>query len=339
MVGLLVVVLLGAGGLAWHRNGKANAQWLVEGVLPWSAPPSYVTVRQLTDGSFRYIVNGSPQVFIGMGYNAIYRDLSAEEREANYRRDFRILCEANVNHLTGWDKDKGYEQDRFDELTLDVALQYGIGVVLPFYLPPEGNYDDEAFLADLRQQAEAKILRFRGHPGLRMWSVGNEVLTEMPRTMYRAFGRFYLRLADLFHDLDPNHPVIYREAEDVFIPGMVHLLSRGTERPWFLYGANVYTAELERVLDDWPGHDFGRPLFVSEFGAEPDWPGGRALGYVSMWRMIRSHPEYVLGGAPYVWTTQGPEPVDKKWGLMDGASDPVDDTFAQLAEDWRRENG
>lgn len=53
--------------------------------------------------------------------------------------------------------DKGYEQDRFDELTLDLAHQYGIGVVLPFYLPPEGDYRDEAFLADRRRQADEKI--------------------------------------------------------------------------------------------------------------------------------------------------------------------------------------
>ena len=75
---------------------------------------------------------------------------------------------------------------------------------------------------------------------------------------------------------------------------------------------------------------------LEEFGAEPDWSGGRELGYLNMWRAIRSHPSYVLGGAPYVWTTEGPEPTDQKWGLMDANAEPLDDTFAELAADWRR---
>ena len=173
-----------------------------------------------------------------------------------------------------------------------------------------------------------------------MWGLGNEVLTEMPREMYGAFGRFYLRLADLFHEMDPNHPVIYREAEDQFVPGISRVLSRSDEpRPWLLYGMNVYSLDLELFLDRWPEHEFNRPLFVSEFGAEPEWVGGRTEGYLNMWRMIRSHPEYVIGGAPYVWTTEGPEPTDAKWGLMDQDGRPVDETFERLAREWRSEPG
>ena len=56
-----------------------------------------------------------------------------------------------------------------------------------------------------------------------------------------------------------------------------------------------------------------------------------------MWRTIRAYPQWVLGGAPYVWTTQGPEPVDAKWGLMDGQSRPVDNTFDLLKDAWLQE--
>ena len=102
---------------------------------------------------------------------------------------------------------------------------------------------------------------------------------------------------------------------------------------------NIYSMELERILEDWPGYGLDRPLFVTEFGAEPEWMGGRAAGYVDMWRTIRAYPEYVMGGAPYVWTTEGPEPVDIKWGLMDGNARPVDDTFELLKEEWLKEEG
>lgn len=325
---------------AWQHSGQANTQWLVESVLASDAPRSVVAVQKLADGSFRYVVDGSPQTFVGMGYNPIYRNLPDSERAANYGRDFQILCRAGVNHITGWDTDKGYEQDKFDELTLDYAVQYGLGVVMPFYLPPEGNYEDEAFRQSLLSGAAAKVARFKDHPALRMWGVGNEVLTEMSSREERAaFGQFYLQLADLFHSLDPNHPVIYREAEDTFVSGISRVLrGNAPARPWLLYGTNVYTLGIERILDAWPSYELDRPLFVTEFGAEPDETGGRADGYVAMWQMIRGHPDYVLGGAPYAWTTAGPEPTDSIWGLMDANSRPVDDTFERLASEWRNEN-
>ena len=320
----------------WPHNGKTTAEWLIAGYVPWTLP-SHVTIERTAEGRYQYLVNGIPTTFIGIGYNAINRFLPDAERAANYHRDFKIMCEAGINHITGWDADKGYEQDKFDELTLEIALQYGIGVLMPINLPPEGDYRDPAFVAGLKAHAEEKALRFKDHPALRMWGVGNEVLTEMPREMYPAFAQAYLEIIDRVHELDANHPVIYREAEDRFVPAIRRFLDRRGERPWFLYGMNIYSLELERVLDEWPHNELYRPLFVTEFGAEPDWSGGRSLNYVGMWRMIRAHPDFALGGAPYVWTTEGPEPVDKKWGLMDGQSRPVDETFQQLAEEWRRE--
>ena len=335
LMGAAALVLLVAGG---QRPGQLDALQLLDAIVPWDLSSNTAAIVRMSDGSYSYLVNGNPQLFIGMGYNPIYRDLTPEERAASYERDFRILCQAGVNHITGWDYDKGYEQDHFDELTLDSANKYGLGVIMPFYLPPDGDYRDDGFTQGLMEQAAEKVSRFKNHPALRMWGVGNEVLTEMPRPMRRPFARFYVRLADLFHEQDPNHPVIYREAEDLFAP-MFNMVVEASDtlRPWLQYGMNVYSLELERILDDWPSHSPERPVFVTEFGAEAHWFGDRALGYLAMWRTIRAHSSYVLGGAPYVWTTEGPEPVDEKWGLMDGNSEPVDDTFEQLAQDWRTE--
>ena len=362
-LGVMVIVLAATLWQVWPRDGKPGVQTgapqesrgagvpartegismppPLTGVPAPDAGPTRVWVEKTGEDSFRYLVDGQPQVFIGMGYNPIYRELSNEERAANYERDFRILCRAGVNHITGWDFDKGYEQDKFDEITLNLAYKYGIGVVMPFFLPAAGDYRDEDLRRQLLDEATAKVNRFKDHPALRMWGVGNEVLLDgLPPEMMPAFGRFYLELADRVRSLDPNHPVIYREAEDYFVPAIVRFLQgRTPDRPWLLYGMNIYSLELERILDSWPYYGFDRPLFVTEFGAEPFWFEGRAMGYLDMWRMIRAHPDYAMGGAPYVWTTEGPEPVDQKWGLMDGNSRPVDNAFRQLRADWLREPG
>ncbi len=295
---------------------------------------------KMADGTYSYLVNGRPQTLIGVGYNPIYRNLTPDQRTAAYRRDFQILCRAGANTITGWDADKGYEQDKFDELTLAVANQYGLGVIMPLNLDPNGNYDDPAFVGALQLQARQKIERFKNYPALRMWGVGNEVFAVMSPDKYPSFERAYLSIIDLFHQLDPAHPVIYREAEDTYVPELVGMLRESSDmRPWLQYGANIYTKDPTTIIDDWPTYGLDRPLFVSEYGWDGHNPIGKAQGYANMWRTIRDHPQYVLGGAAYAWTTEGPEPTDKIWGLMDGNSRPVDNAFNLLASLWRTDPG
>jgi hypothetical protein len=157
----------------------------------------------------------------------------------------------------------------------------------------------------------------------------------MDPDMHGAFEDAYLQIADLYHQLDPNHPVIYREAEDAYVPELADVLrNSGDMRPWLLYGENIYNKDLRPFLSQWPSYGLDRPLIVSEFGSEGDTPAARAQGYLAMWRTIRCFPQYVLGGAPYAWTTDGPEPTDTIWGLMNSNSQPVDNTFNLLSQAW-----
>lgn len=305
-----------------------------------AAGPTTTTVEVNHDGSYSYMVNGQPDFMIGMGYNAIYRYLSPEERAARYDGDFGKMRAAGINTIVGWDADKGYEQDKFDQLTLDKAWEHGLGVVMPFYLPPEGDYADPAFCEQLKAELAAKVTTYRDHPAIRMWGIGNEVIQGViERGQVEAFGQLYLELADLAHELDPNHPVIYREAEDVFFPLLTwYNPEDGVDRPWLLYGLNIYTFRLEQILDGWSSTSGGRPLFITEFAPE-DWsPADRPLGYLMMWDMLRAHTDFVLGAAPYVWTTEGPEPVDRSYGLMDAAGNPTDGSWEALSRAFRAVN-
>jgi len=303
-----------------------------------NVPGSIVTTTVAAGNHYSYLLNGQEQLFVGMGYNAIYRYLPPDLRAADYRRDFRLLCQAGVNTITGWDADKGYDQDKFDELTLNTANQYGIGVVMPIFMPPDGNYQDPRLLGSLFRDTIAKVQRFKDNSALRMWGVGNEVLAAMPPEMYPNFLQVYLNVIDLVHQSDPNHPVIYRDAEDKFVPVLAQLLrDSGDRRPWLLYGMNVYDKDPEPILRRWPSYGLDRPLFVSEFGSRGSLPAGRPEAYAGMWRSIRSHPDFVLGGAPYVWSINGPEPTDKIWGLTNAAAQPSDGTFGALQQLWQAE--
>jgi hypothetical protein len=90
-----------------------------------------------------------------------------------------------------------------------------------------------------------------------------------------------------------------------------------------VWGTNCYQDYLSDIVDEWPSLGMGSALWVSEFA-----PGGEAVpdrpdGFRRMWAYVTRHPDYVLGGAVYAWTRDGPEGVDRDFGLTDDGT-PVD---------------
>jgi beta-galactosidase/beta-glucuronidase len=298
--------------------------------LPTAAGPSRVEVRG-EPYHYTYTVNGAPAVLRGMGYNVAYRfwGWDCEARARRYDRDFAAIRGAGFNTLIGWD------EGEFDDLTLAKAQEHGLGVVFPYDFPRDGDWDDPAYRLIHTERVEALVRRYAGHPALRMWGLGNEVILGIgdpasPRA--RAFGQFYAALAERVHQLDPTHPIIYRDGEDQYYgPIRDALRARDLEQPWMIYGMTAFTFRLQAILDDWPTADFRVPLVVSEFGLV-DYPLPlRAEGLARMWDIVRQHDDYVLGGAVYAWTTEGIETTDIQFGLVDGQAQPIDGSLAALS--------
>ena len=309
----------------------------------WYVTPSPSKVEIASNSSrFSYLVNGTRQVIHGMGLNTWYHlTLSPAERRDRLDADMRAMRAMGVNTLVGWDPAE------FDEQLLDSAQEYGIGVVAPFELNPQLDYTDPALRAKLREQVLAWVARYRGYPALRMWGLGNEVLHKIVHPSWvgpqdphqsaeaRAFSDWLVETADAIHAADPNHPVTYRDAEDAFVGWLFRALERHPSEPrtWLVYGANCYQNYLEKIADNWPDQRTGLALWVSEFA-----PGGvpipdRPAGLREMWGYVRKHNEWVLGGAVYAWTRNGPEEIDRNLGLTDDG-EPVDgrslETIASL---------
>ncbi len=299
--------------------------------------------RVAVDGSnyrFTFRVDGRPWVVRGMGYNSWYASLPTAERQTLYRRDFSRMREIGVNTLEGW------FQDQFDEVTLEEANRQGIKVIMPFELNQDYDYGDPAVRARFRTEVTAWVLRYRDNPAVLMWGPGNEVLHRLifptavqgqqdPAREQRAdnFAAFYVELMDLIHELDPNHPVIYRDAEDLYLARFRdQVLKTPTPRPWFIYGTNVYTSRIAQVIERWPAQGLDAPLLVSEFSPGGAGESDRPTMLRWYWSTIRAHPERVLGGVVYTWATRGPEDLDRVFGLTDDTGSPVDGSLAALRE-------
>lgn len=299
-----------------------------------------VTVEQTSANSWQYLVDGVPDSIRGVGYNPWYAALPAAQRTALYNRDFGDMHRVGVNTIEGW------FEGQFDSVTLDAAARNGIGVLMPFELNQDWDFTNPNVQASVLQHVSDYVNAYKDHPAVRMWAPGNENLHRVlyahwvsqakdpnARGRAAAFAAFLPVLVDRIHELDPNHPVLYRDAEDVYLPWVVNAFNQaGGGRPWLVYGANVYAApRLQQIIGNWPNQWPGRALLISEFA-----PGGmsaadRPLGFQQQWNVIRSRPETVLGGLAYTWATNGPEDLDRVFGLVDPNGVPTDGGLATLS--------
>jgi beta-galactosidase/beta-glucuronidase len=304
--------------------------------------PSLTSVRGW-GYDFRYTIDGRPEVVRGMGYNPRFAALEPAQRRARYERDFGRMAALGVNTVFGWDP------SQFDELTLDVAQRWGLGVAMPFDFDWKRDYDDPGVRRTLTEQVTGWVARYRDHPAVRMWAIGNETFHKLVPPAWcrepptagqsaraRAFGRFYAGLIQQVHLADPNHPVLYREAEDSYVGWMKGALASDGPRPWFVYGVNVYTPRITEIVRRWPRHGFDSAMLVSEFApGREDRPGG----YVDYWAAIRQYPEQVLGGSVYVWYAEGPEKGDLAFGLVDADGHHIDGSLGMIGSVYRADGG
>lgn len=300
------------------------------------AGPSKVVISG-AEYAYSYMVNGRPEKIQGVGYNPRYSHLSPAERAARYDRDFAQMKAAGVNTILGW------EREQFDELVLDKAQEYGLGVVMPYYLSRDGDYANPAYQQAVEQDVKGWVRRFQKYRALRMWGIGNEVIHGMGRNpdtpQARAFAQFYVRLADEVHATDPDHPVIYRDAEDLYLGPLRDAFQKGGgRRPWFVYGVNFFTLRICEALQDWPKKRMDVPLIVSEFAPSGLRPEDRPKGYLRMLECIEKNRPSVLGGFAYVWSTSGPEAIDRVMGLVDDEGRPVDHSLSVLGKAFHHDN-
>ena len=304
------------------------AEALPSAVVVADTLPSVVTITTGGRG-FEYVVNGRQAFIRGMGFNAQTGGASAEQRAGRYDRDFAAIHAMSANTVTGWD------QAQFDEVLLAKAAEHRLGVILPFELQASWAYDDGRVRQQLLEGITHWVERYKDSPAVRMWGLGNEVIHSLVPARGRrpqAFAEFLVQAADVVHRLDPNHPVIYRDAEDVYLaPLAAALRADGRARPWFVYGMNFFTTRLGDALTKGPALALHQPVLVSEFGPVGLRPADRPAAYEKLWKIVATHRGSVLGGCAYVWTTAGPEPLDRGFGLTNEAGEPVDGTLAALA--------
>ena len=176
-----------------------------------------------------------------------------------------VLAKIGGNSIRTWSTEHlGYE--------LEAAQKNGLTVCAGICLAPERhgfNYSDAARVAEQLERVKRDVAKYKAHPALLLWGVGNEIEGDGTReSVWRALDS----AAQAIHELDPQHPTMAVLAEI----NPVKIKALGALCPNIdILGINCYGGAhnvAKRVRES----GWTKPFIVTEYGPLGFWEAGRA---------------------------------------------------------------
>ncbi|MBF9238523.1 hypothetical protein I2I05_14045 [Hymenobacter sp. BT683] len=234
---------------------------------PNAKPESVIEVKvDTTAHGFRLLRGGQPYFLRGGGGLQQYSQLRA----------------AGGNTVRLWSAD-------YAGPLLDEAHRHGLTVMLGLWVDGENqhfSYYDPAMVQDQLARIREQVLRYRHHPALLMWNIGNEV--ELKAKGPRLFEALK-DIAHLVHELDPYHPVTismtanlapYTDYLKVLAPE-IDILSLN------VYGQLGKLPALVRA-SGWRG-----PYIVTEYGGRGHWESDSTAWKVALEQTSSAKAEFM----------------------------------------------
>ncbi len=276
-------------------RGALRALLLVSAALVLMPPvlladPIPVELRQ-TEQGWQLWRGGEPYFIRGAGGNSALPELAA----------------AGGNSIRTWGADD------IDEL-LDEAHELGLSVTVGIWLGHERHgfdYADEAQVGAQLESARETVLRYRDHPALLLWGIGNEMEgyeSGDDPTIWKAVND----VAALVKELDPLHPTMTVTAE---IGGgrvkSVHELAPAID----IHGINSYGGA-PSLVERYRDAGGTKPFVLTEFGppgawevAKSEWgapfeltsTGKAAFFRQSYEKSVTGAPGVALGSYAFIW--------------------------------------
>ena len=273
--------------------------WLIIFSL-WAAPADAAVVIKGEKGDWSLEVDGEPFEIKGVGCG-LGRGASGEDY-------LKMAKDMGANVVRTWGTDQGTQE------YLDRAAELGLKVIAGIWINYVGakgecsyRYDKE-YMAAKRREIADYVLRFKDHPAVLMWGVGNEAIFFTEDEAERAaLCRFLDEMIREVHRLDPSHPVVYASA------GFTELGYLADAVPSLdVVGINEYGG-IRTAHGSWERHGFDKPYIFTEYGPHlsqdrPRDANGRATElmdyqkaslYEEMTEQIRSFRGYNLGGVVF----------------------------------------
>ncbi len=223
--------------------------------------------------------------------------------------DIAELAARGGNTMRTWRTDN---QFRKGQEILDEALENGIMVCMGIEIARERHgfdYDNEAAVQKQLEYAKQEVLKYKDHPALLAWGIGNELNlhAENPK-VWDAVNE----IAAMIHETDPNHPTTTMLAGAA--PEMVDVVVERCPNLDFLsfqlYGDIVNlpkylengTYEGAYIVSEWgptghwemPATEWGRP--IEQNSSE------KAASYLSRYKnVIAADRQHCIGSFVFLW--------------------------------------
>lgn len=211
----------------------------------------------------------------GAGYRMLRGGEPYEVRGVGGSRRLELLAEVGGNSFRTWGAQQLDETrvgpDGVERPLLDHAHHLGLTVAVGFWLEHERHgfdYTDTAAVQKQLDELATFVRRFKDHPAILVWGVGNEVEigSDNPERVFRAIET----AAKLVKSIDPHHPVMAVTAEiGDDKASMVQRLCPSVD----LLGINSYGG-LSSLADRLRAQGVDKPYLVTEYGRLGHWETG-----------------------------------------------------------------
>lgn len=267
-----------------------------------------------SQGDWTLTVDGSPYTVKGLTWGPPIGEA------ASRMPDLRTM---GVNTVRTWGTDGSTRP------LLDAAAANGIRVINGFWLQPGGGpgsggcvdyVTDTTYKTNMRTEFVRWVTEYRDHPGVLMWSVGNESILGMQNcfsgaaleTQRVAYTRFVNEVAVAIHAADPNHPVTSTDAWTGSWP-----YYRDHAPALDLYAVNSYGAVCD-IRQTWITGGYTKPYILTEGGPAGEWevpddangvPAEptdvqKRDGYPAAWNCLMAHDGVALGATLFHYGTE-----------------------------------
>ena len=246
------------------------------------------------DGRFQLLRGGEPYDVRGAGLEL---------------GDMGLFASYGGNSIRTWST----ENPKITALeVLDNAQKHGVTVSMCIEIGRErlgfDYYDEEAVAAQL-EFARNEVMKYKDHPALLTWIIGNEVnLSFRNPKVFDAIND----ISKMIHETDPNHPTTTALAG--FSPQLVKLVeTRAPDLDFIstqMYGGIV---GLKRAIK---AAEYDKPLFVTEWGSVGHWEvdktswrapieqnsSEKAANYLKSYKQaIAANSDQVIGSYVFLW--------------------------------------
>lgn len=284
---VVAMALCGVFSIASQASGtKAANESTKEGAIP--------VALVVEDGRYQLLRGGQPYQIKGAGLE---------------HSDVEDFVSHGGNSFRTWRTDnEGFTGQQI----LDEAERHGVTVAMCIDIGRERHgfdYDDEKAVAAQLEFARGEVLKYKDHPALLTWIIGNE--TNLSFKNPKVFDAIN-DISKMIHESDPNHPTTTALAGfNSELAGLIE--QRASDLDFVsiqMYGDIV---NLPKYIEE---IGFDQPYFVTEWGAVGHWEvpktswgapveqnsSEKAANYLNSYQVaIASDPEHVIGSYVFLW--------------------------------------